>query len=326
MRKKRRSIAFLASVSLAAVCLFGALAGCAPVEAGPEEEPDGTVRPDEKPDEQPDEQPELTLPDWYRPESVSVFALPPQDGSTPADYTALENYAYAAGKLACSPAYHVDSLSKATAKVLILNVEQEVRGSKDFKEGVLVTSTVSTSSSALAPSKAVQKYYGEDQVIVRGPASDDAADWEGGVEWAAGEPLEVLDAAAAEARYGVWAGELTDFVVTEDTVLSADMQAEGDGYVLTFDLCVEGDDDAAFYYKKQMVTMGELDEEPAFTSIRLSVRIAADWTPLSVTTEETYSSKKMVTADCTGVTEVTFTYGEAAVDLSAYDSYFRAYA
>ena len=134
------------------------------------------------------------------------------------------------------------------------------------------------------------------------------------------------ETAAAEARYGVWAGELTDFVITEDTVLSADVQAEGDGYVLTFDLRVEGDDDAAFYYKKQMVTMGELDAEPAFTSVRLSVRIAADWTPLSVTTEESYSSKKMVTADCTGVTEVAFTYGEAAVDLSAYDSYFRAYA
>ena len=316
MRKKRRSIALLASAAVAAVCLAGALTGCAPVAAGPEDVPGGTTRPEET---------LPTLPDWYRPESVSVFSLPPQEG-TPADYTALENYAYAAGKLALCSAYHVDSLSTASAKVLFINVEQTVRGTKDFKEGVLVTSTVSTSSSALAPSKAVQKYYGEDGVIVRGPASDDAADWESGVEWAEGEPLEVLDAAAAEARYGVWAGELTDFVVTEDTVLSADVQAEGDEFVLTFDLCVEEGSDAAFYYKKQMVTMGDLDEEPAFTSIRLTVRIAADWTPLSVTTEEVYTSKKFVNANCTGSSTVTFSYDEAAVDLSAYENYFRARA
>ena len=314
------------SAALTAALALGALAGCSAFggeggDGGSEGGGDVLVP-------APSEPTRPTLPDYGFPASPSALALPPQDGSTPEDYTALGNYAFAAGALALREAFHVESDSTANAVSLgIIKVEQKVRGTKDFRGGVLLTSTVSTSSMALAPSKAIQKYYGKGEVIVRAAASDEPEDWAADVVWADGEPAETLDEAAYEARYGLWGSELCDFIVTEDTVLSAsDLQKEGENYALTFELCTEEGKDAAAGYKKQMVTMGELDEEPDFTVLRLTLRFAPDWTVLSLTTEEEYSSKKIMTAQVSGRTEISFSYDEADVDVSDYESYFRAWA
>lgn len=266
----------------------------------------------------------------YRPESPSVSKTPPKDGS-PEDYDALDNIAFVIGKLNSRKYYHSENYNTANATSLgIINVKQTIVGSKDYKDGLLISSTVSTSSSSLAPSKALQKFYGEKKVVVRTAASNKPADWNGlKTKWAEGEPSEILDETQYEAKYGLWASEFSDYVINENTLLTKDAKPvkNGDKYELTVSLSVGSNaEDATYYYKKQMKTMGDLSDEPQFDDVSMTIVFGSDWTVSSVRTRENYTSKKMgITASCKGEAEITFSYDEKAADVSAYEDYFSKY-
>lgn len=270
-------------------------------------------------------------PQGYRPESPSVTKTPPKDGS-PEDYDALDNIAFVIGKLNSRKYYHSENRNTANATSLgIVNVKQTVVGSKDYKDGLLISSTISTSSSSLAPSKALQKFYGEKKVVVRTAASNKPADWNGlNTKWASGEPSEILDETQYEAKYGLWASEFSDYVINENTLLTKDAKPvkNGDKYELTVSLSVGANNaDATYYYKKQMKTMGDLSEEPQFDDVSMTIVFGSDWTVSSVRTRENYTSKKMgITASCKGEAEITFSYDEKSADVSAYEDYFSKYA
>lgn len=265
----------------------------------------------------------------YRPESPSASNQPPQDGTTPEDYEALENVSYVIGKLASREYYHSENVNTASATTLgFISVTQNVVGSKDYSDGILITSTISTNSSSLAPSKAMQKYYGDRKVIIRGAASTNSADWDGlDTAWSDGAPSETLDEDEYEERYGLWATEFSDFVINEDTVLSAsELTKDGENYSVTLNLSVSGENDAAYYYKKQMVTMGELSALPEFDYVRITINFTPDWTVLSYSTEESYLSHKgIITANVIGTSTTTFSYEQSDVDVSAYENYFAKY-
>lgn len=265
----------------------------------------------------------------YRPESPSAGNQPPQDGTTPEDYEALENVSYVIGKLASREYYHSENVNTASATTLgFISVTQNVVGSKDYSDGILITSTISTNSSSLAPSKAMQKYYGDRKVIIRGAASTNSADWDGlDTAWSDGAPSETLTEDEYEERYGLWATEFSDFVINEDTVLSAsELTKDGENYSVTLNLSVSGENDAAYYYKKQMVTMGELSALPEFDYVRITINFTPDWTVLSYSTEESYLSHKgIITANVVGTSTTTFSYEQSDVDVSAYENYFAKY-
>ena len=289
----KKFIKYTAILSVAAALSFGAMAGC-------------SSEPAKK---------------YVLPESKSVILEPPQSGS-PMDYSALENVGFVAGKLASREYYHTESESNVTATAII-NVEQNVLGSKDYFNGILISETISTSSSSLAPSKALQRYFGEDEVYVRAPASDKSQDWNGlDTQWSAAAP-QVLNDTEYEAAYGLRSSEFSDFVINADTVLKVgELQEENGIYSLTLTL---DPDSAPAYYVNQMVTMGDLDKVPVFSVLNITVEFTADWTVLSVRTEEKYTSKKFITATCEGGSVITYSYDKADVDVSAYEDYFRQY-
>ena len=261
---------------------------------------------------------------YVLPDSMSVILEPPQSGA-PTDYSALDNVGFIAGKLASRDYYHVESKSDVTATVKVLitiEAKQTVTGSKDYQSGILVTNAISKSENAFAPSKAIQRYFGEDEVYVRDPATDNKEEWDLDMEWS-GEAPEVLNDAEYEKAYGLRASEFSDFVINEETVLDEGTVQEKDGvYTLTLSL---DPDTAPAYYVNQMVTMGDLDEAPDFSKLNITVEFTADWTVLSVRTEEEYTSKKGVTASCAGGSTITYSYDKADVDISAYEEYFRQY-
>ena len=74
----------------------------------------------------------------------SFSLLPPTDGSLPEEHTAYDNLGYIVGRLAQRSYYHVDSVSTAEATALFgIKVTQNVTGTKDYKDGVLIVSSVS---------------------------------------------------------------------------------------------------------------------------------------------------------------------------------------
>ncbi len=260
-------------------------------------------------------------------ESKSICLTPPDDGSLPTDHTGLENVGYIIGRLLSREAYHTENVSTAKASALFgaVNVTQNVVGSKDYKDGILITSSISTSTSSFAPSKAIQRFYGAETAVVRTAASSKASDWNGlQTEWSQEAPSEILDKEQHEGRYGLWATEFSDYVINEETCLSfGEIASEGDAYSLTIEL---EPNESTYYYKNQMKTMGDLDECPVFSSVRLTMHFTADWTITSMDIAETYSSKKGFTADCEGNAVITYYYDESKVDVSAYETYFVNYA
>ena len=148
--------------------------------------------------------------------------------------------------------------------------------------------------------EALNKKYNANKAVVRNAASDNKDDWNGlETEWSSGAPSEILTREQHTSRYGLWATEFSDYVVTEKTLLTADAmpQKDADGYVLRVSLSVAADSetgmqDATQYYKRQMRTMGDLDDYPEFSSAELTFYFSEDWTLNKLETDEVYKSKK----------------------------------
>ena len=257
-------------------------------------------------------------------DSKNILLVPPTDGSTPADYSALDNVGYIIGRLSMRDYYHTFSDGKVSARVGFIDANQDVLSTKDYKDGVLITSQWSVSHSMFVKSKAIQKFFGDGTAVVREAASADPDDWDwenGTTQWKDGEPSEILDTQQYEAKYGLWATEISDYVINEDTFLSATDPVYEDGvYTMTISLDPET---STYYYKNNMRTMGNLSTDPTFDSVSLTLRYTDDWTILSYQIEEIYDTVMGVTAKCTGNTLVTFSYDEADVDISAFDVYFK---
>lgn len=260
-------------------------------------------------------------------DSKNILLVPPTDGSTPADYSALDNVGYIIGRLSMRDYYHTFSDGKVSARVGFIDANQDVLSTKDYKDGVLITSQWSVSHSMFVKSKAIQKFFGDGTAVVREAASNDPDDWDwenGTTQWKDGEPSEILDPQQYEAKYGLWATEISDYVINENTFLSAtDPVYENGVYTMTISLDPET---STYYYKNNMRTMGNLSSDPTFDSVSLTLRYTDDWTILSYQIEEIYDTVMGVTAKCTGNTLVTFSYDEADVDISAFDAYFQNYA
>ncbi|MCQ2413946.1 MAG: hypothetical protein MJ082_04015 [Clostridia bacterium] len=74
--------------------------------------------------------------------------------------------------------------------------------------------------------------------------------------------------------------------------------------------------------------MGGLSDTPVFQQIEITCTFDASWRVLSMVTRERYGvTLGILHADhCSATTTQTFSYDGAAVDISAYDTYFSRYA
>ena len=254
-------------------------------------------------------------------DSISICLTPPSSGA-PSEYGGLENIGYIAGKLRLQPYYHSEMNGSVDAMVT-----QEVHGYKDYKDGIYIASSISIAHSSLAPSKALQKFFGDGKAVIRTAASDDEDDWNGAkTKWSTGEPNEILTRAQYEEKYGMWGNELTDYIINSETLLSCSTPQKGaDGiYTMTAELDPVK---STYYYTHQMLTMGELSEHPKFESIRLTFRFREDWTLLSYDIHEKYETYvSVITAECEAKMTIAYSYEESKVDVSAYDNYFKKYA
>ena len=283
-------------------------------------------------------------------DTKTICLTPPDDGSSPEDWSALENIGYIVGRLAARPYYHTDSAAHVVAKSVI-SVEQDIYATKDYKDGITLTSQLSISGNeTFAPSKALQKFFGEDRVVVRNAASRNAADWDGkNTVWDDGEPSEVYTYESYLNTYGLPATEFSDFIINGVTILDlpvfsaasealslADTQEEeGFRSVFTYDeetelytISVSLDPlTSVVYYVNNMMKMGNLKKPPEFTGVGLTFRFREDWTIVSMDIAEDYKAfVSVLTTPTSGRTTVEFSYDEADVDVSDYEEYFIEYA
>ena len=261
--------------------------------------------------------------------TVNICMTPPKDGSKPEEYSATTNVGYIIGRLSEHTFYHTDSTAEVNATTMGINVRQDIYVTKDYKDGVMITSQVSVSGNeTFAPSKAMQKFFGESSVVVRNAASDRADDWNGAdTEWGSGAPSAIYTNDEYLAKYGLPATEICDFIINEETIVSESevtFDASTGLYSLTVDLDTTT---SVAYYLNNMRTMGNLSTNPEFKTVRITFRFQEDWSVVSMDILEEYDTYvSLFTAATTGKTTVTFSYDEADVDVSDYEEYFINYA
>ena len=111
--------------------------------------------------------------------------------------------------------------------------------------------------------------------------------------------------------YGQDPRNLSNYVISQDTVQNPTMTANDDGtYTLTFDLEPAG---ASAYYKHQVRTYSGASKNPEFTAVHMVWTIDANWDLLQMDTVESYS----VSMSCLGSLNCTSTLTETFTDFGA---------
>lgn len=248
----------------------------------------------------------------------------PQDGSTPDQYSAIENVGFMAKRLAGQEYWYSEMHSTVST---IMN--QEVATYKQFYDGVLVYCDISTSALV---NTAKQFCVAGGRVVWRS-ASGNKKTWDGlNTEWSDGEPEGNLSIDDYILQRGLPGTEFSVYVLNENTVLaegtSERAQKNPDGtYSITLNLCtdLDGETAAAYYYKQQMRATGGLNGYPTFYSIQIIYTFDETWQILSAEVNESYSATMGFTVDCSSSSLTEYSYDESKAENSYFDDYYINY-
>ncbi len=220
-------------------------------------------------------------------------------------------------------------------------VEQDVQTYKYYKDGMLLSADLTTSSLV---NSASQFCYLKDQdrVIWRkpvgGPSTYNGMD----TEWSTGEPYSSMTISGEDgfkSQNGLPAYELSVYVIEGRTVESADVVELDDGrFKVTFVMnpknWTETDENgneivkgANAYYINQMIFTGGLPEAPTFSSLTVSFIFDENWVTYASEVSEAYSAAYgPINAPCTAWGKTEYEYGNDLEFPTAYEDYFQHWA
>ena len=252
------------------------------------------------------------------PSGTDTEYVVPTDGSTPLDHTAVENLGYMAARLKGQPSYYAEMHGLVDTMV-----NQDVESYKQYSDGVLILTEISQSS--LVKTAKEFCYVGNDVLWREAAGSTDT--WNGiDTAWKTEDPVYV-SVEDFKATYGLPATEFSPYILTEDTVESAEEVVDnGDGtYTQTYHLNPAGDK-APYYYRQQMMMTGGLDEWPEYEFITLTYTFDETWQVLKAVVSESYSAKMVVSVKCQADYETVYEYGTEKAISPAYDEFYSNFA
>lgn len=241
----------------------------------------------------------------------SLLARPDGD---PSGQTAEDNLYICMGVMQ-QTAYRSVTTGTAKAKVGFIDYTQQVHNERVVTADSVFTEAVSTS---LLKNMGEQKYFKDGAILVRYASSVNAEH----TQWS--DDIIAISQEDYESAYGQDPRNLTNYVVSQDTVQNAVMEETGDGtYAITFDLEPEG---ASVYYKRQVRTYGGASRNPIFHSVHMVWTIDSEWRILQMDTVENYDivMPGIGSPNCTGtLTEVFSDFGAVTDDQSAFQNYLE---
>ena len=253
--------------------------------------------------------------------STVLFDVP-EDGSTPADHTALENVGYMNAVFHAQETWYSEMHGETDASIMT----QTVSTYKQHSGDVLIVADVTTSSLVKS---ARQFCYVGDEVLWRLGNSYDADTFDKmlAMEWETGEPYARMSVEDFKKQNGLPATEFCVYVINEETLLSADPVVKNtDGtYTQTYYLDPAGDK-APAYYANQMVFSGGLTELPEFTAIQVQFTFDENWQVLQSVVDESYRATLGISINCSSQFVTDFEYGTSRAESTAYEEYFERYA
>lgn len=236
-------------------------------------------------------------------ENITEVKKAPEDGSSPSDYSILENIQYASGYL-----YYNRNWKAVTSGGVVSNagvkVTQEVNNVRIVDKNYMYQEAVSYSSMVKV---ATQKFYqptGKKVFLLQGsPKSIDNVTW--------GTKVNTVDYQYIYSNYGFLPDQLNSYYYSEESILDTSSIEENEGiYTLHVDLNELG----AINSRREVVTMGGALDNPVYTEIHADITLDRNWKVLSIATDESYSIKKnigigVVNASCDSSLNETFEYG-----------------
>lgn len=253
-------------------------------------------------------------------ENITEVKKAPEDGTSPDDYSILENIQYASGYL-----YYNRNWKAVTKGDVVSNagvkVTQEVNNVRIVDQNYMYQEAISYSSMVKV---ATQKFYqptGKKVFLLQGsPKSIDNVAW--------GTRVNTVDYQYIYSNYGFLPDQLNAYYYSEESILDTSSVEENEGiYTLHVDLNELG----AINSRREVVTMGGALDNPVYTAIHADITIDRNWKVLSIVTSESYSIKKnigigVVNAGCDSVLNETFEYGVTIGDsvVGFYKDYFNS--
>ncbi len=219
--------------------------------------------------------------------------MPKPETGVPSDYTPQENAAIAQYVLLNTEHYRSVKNGQVKANVGFINYDQSVRNSKVVDGDAIFTQALSLSSMVKVGE---QKYFNKGVYLLRPASSVESVE---NCTWS--DDISAMSKDTYTDRYGMMPGGLSEYLVTKDTILSAEFVGEENGkYTYTYEL---DPDASSVYYRRQVKTLSGSDKIPLFHSVKLTVTMDKDWQPLQVTVEENYDISIPVIgmANCNGV-------------------------
>ncbi len=250
---------------------------------------------------------------------VTVAYDLPTDGSTPDMHSALENIGYMNTRLMGQENYYAEMHGLVDTMI-----KQQVSTYKQFGDGVLVQTDITTSSMV---NSARQFCYVGDRVLWRdaagGPSTYDGVN----TEWKTGDPYGNMLIEDFKKTKGLPGTSFSVYVINEETLLGADpVVVNADGtYSQTYYLD-PATDKAPAYYVNQMMFTGGLTALPSFEYITVTYTFDSTWQVLQSVIDEKYTATMGVSVGCTASYTTDYEYGTEKADSDAYETYFKNYA
>lgn len=222
----------------------------------------------------------------------------PLSGS-PADYSAQDNFAIAAGIIldnTATPFYKSVTTGKIVAN--ILNYTQEVENTKVVKNGEIFAESISLSAFA---SVAEQKYFKNNHNLYRKAKTSGKK-----VEsWP--DEIRKLSDDYFSANYGVIPREITKYSVTKDSYLEGNLVSQNSDGTYTFNMKLNAEK-AQYYAMREIMTFAGIDVEPKFFDSKLTYTLDSNWRVLEILAEDNYEISMMGGTKCKSTLREVFTY------------------
>ena len=211
--------------------------------------------------------------------------------------------------------YRSETTGQTKAKVGFIDYNQAVHNVRVVTSDSVFTEAISTS---MFVKLGEQKYFKDGAILVRkaDSISGDTATWS--------DQIVAISQQDYEDAYGQDPRNLSNYVISRDTVLNPTMTANDDGtYTLAFDLEPAG---ASAYYRHQVRTYSGASKSPEFSAVHMVWTIDANWDLLQMDTVESYavSMSGLGSLNCTStLTEVFSDFGAVTDDQTEFQHYLE---
>ncbi|MBR1974216.1 MAG: hypothetical protein IKA20_00005, partial [Clostridia bacterium] len=247
----------------------------------------------------------------------STALAAPKDGSTPFNYDPNKNAYYAFGVMNETDSFVGRGEGVTATKVGFANVNQYIKSHRVVNEGEVYKESVSFSK---FKGVGVRTFVKGDNYVIHKAAKVSSVN---NVTWK-DEASKVTQEAFLQA-YGVVPNSITAYILTDETILSAEYLGEDNG-IYSYKYKLEPSK-STVKIALEMRSMAGVKSLPLFTDVNLIIRMDKNWRVTETVTDCTYDVDMLGGVTCTEKLTEVFTDYEKEVeipDLEFYHSYLDA--